>query len=220
MRARRIEVLTAAVAKTGELVANLKSIEEPSEAQKKRLYNLMLNRGRMLTETARSQEDPTFSFEQSNETLEELVFLAGENSPFGLRAFAAMGDNMVAQGRSLDAAYSYEFVVNTAIPKDLAEWEQLKKDLELDQPAKEVRWLFLELATRGLVKAYANEGDPDSALSWAMHFYNTGQSRREPRRYRLLLQEGGPPRPNLQSPRSEGLVFRPPPCPGIQSLLL
>lgn len=173
LRQRRIEVLTDAVAKTGELIEGLKSIPEKTEAQKRRLHGLMLNRGRMLTETARSQDDPTFSFEQAQKTLEELTFEAGENSPYGLRAFDAMAANFAAQGRWQDAAYTYEFVVNTALPRDPAEWAQIVEEQQLDQQEKEVRWLFLELSTRGLVEAWANAGETGSALSWALHFYNT-----------------------------------------------
>ena len=172
MRERRIEVLTAAVAKTGELVESLKTIQEPSEADKRRLYNLMLNRGRMLTETARSQEDPTFSFEQAALTLDELQSLAGEASPFGLRAFVALGDNMVARGNYLDAAYMYEYVVNTAIPAGPGEWKQIVDEQELTKADKEVRWLFLEIGTKGLVESYSSEGDQSSALGWALHYYN------------------------------------------------
>lgn len=173
LRVRRIEVLSDAVSRTGELIDNLQSLEDPGEADKRRLYDLMLNRGRMLTETARNQEDPTFSFEQAMITLEELTFEAGEGSPYALRAFDAMGNNLVAQGMPQDAAYMFQYVVNSALPIDIDDWNTMVEEQELSQADKDTRWLFVELSTRGLVESFSEAGDLEEALVWAMHFYNT-----------------------------------------------
>ena len=173
LRARRIEVLSAAVVKTGDLIEDLKSLEDPREKDKRRLYDLMLNRGRMLTETARSQDDPTFSFEQATITLEELSFVAGEGSPYSLRAFDAMGNNLVAQGNPGDAAYMFQYVVDSAIPSDRETWETMIEERELSKQDMDTRWLFVELSTRGVIESFSEAGELEEALRWAMHFYNT-----------------------------------------------
>ena len=173
MRQKRVEVLTEAVAKTSELIEGLKSIPDRTEKQKLQLYELLLKRGKMLTATALSQENPTFSFEQAYATLEELVYTAGENTPYGLLAFIALGDNQLARGKAVDAAYSYEYVVNTAIPRDTAEWDRQVQERELTQADKQTSWAFVELATPGLINAWMEAGKPDQALAWALHAYNT-----------------------------------------------
>ena len=47
------------------------------------------------------------------------------------------------------------------------------REQELDQAAKEQRWLFLELSSADLAEAHASAGDVDTAMLYALHFYNT-----------------------------------------------
>jgi hypothetical protein len=178
LKDKRIAVLRLAVDKTGDLISELEAEPERSEAQSRELYGLMLNRGRMLTQMASTEEDGTFSFDQATITLENLVFAAGDGTPFALRAYVAIGDCYAAQAdkgtntSSLwnEAATYYEAVVDMAIPRDEAAWRELSKDLT--QADKDLRFLFLELAADGLVAAYANAGNNEAACVWALHYYN------------------------------------------------
>jgi hypothetical protein len=134
LRKRQVEVLGEAVSKTGDLIANLKALkdkDELSEAQKRELYELMLNRGRMLLELAKAQEDGGFNYEQSHQTLEDLVFTAGEGTPYALRAFIGLGDVYAAQDQletgGADAIRARGLPVKLTVthPDQLPQFEQL-----------------------------------------------------------------------------------------------
>jgi len=193
-RARQEEVLLEAVSLTGDLIGNLKTLMDAGElpeAGKRKLYDLMLDRGVMLLEIAKTQEDGSANFIFSMNTLEELVFTAGEGTPYSLRAYNAMGNNYAAQRQWEEAAIFTREVVNQAIPIDRDEWDQIVDELELNQGAKEVRWLFVQLGTEGLIRALRNNGQPEEAVRWALHLFNT--QRREgfsyiPQGYLSLLE--------------------------------
>ncbi len=175
LREQRIAVLTNAVSKTGELISEVKAIgsADRSEEQKRKLYELMLNRGRMLLDIGRTQEDGTFSFEQANQVLEELVFTVGEGTPPALRAYDLIGQVYAAQEDWMAARDFFQAVVEQAIPSDEAEWKTMIDDLDLGPGDKEKRWLFVELSTEGLCDALTAMGDTAGAGSYALHLYNT-----------------------------------------------
>jgi hypothetical protein len=173
LRQRRIEVLTAAVARTGALIDNLKSLEEPSESQHRECGNVMLLRGRMLLELGRTQEDGEFSFQTAHQILEEAVFYSGEGTPTALRAYDLIGQVYGAQADWESSAIYFEAVIEQALPSDSQMWDTMVKDLELTQADKDQRWLFLELSSAGLVEAKMNSGDVEGAMRYAMHLYNS-----------------------------------------------
>ena len=207
LRDKRIEVLRRAVEKTGDLIAELEAEPERTEAHSRELYGLMLNRGRMLTQMASTQEDGSYSFDQAIITLENLVFAAGDGTPYALRAYVSIGDCYSAQADGAgspdiqwsQAANYYEAVVDMAIPRSESAWDELSQ--ELTQADKDLRFLFLELAVDGLVNAHINAGHTEHACAWALHYYNI--QRREgftfsPKGYisllavaRALLDSGG-----------------------------
>ena len=184
LREKRIAVLTGAVVKTGELISELKAIpsDDRSEEHKRKLYELMLNRGRMLLDIGRTQEDGTFNFEQANQTLEELVFTVGEGTPPALRAYDLIGQVYAAQEDWMAARDFFQAVVEQAIPtgydpktdkSDEAEWKKMIDEFELGPGDKEKRWLFVELSTEGLCDAMTAMGDTAGACRYALHLYNT-----------------------------------------------
>ncbi|MCH2103444.1 MAG: tetratricopeptide repeat protein [Planctomycetes bacterium] len=170
---KRREVLTKAVAKTGDLISNLENSDDQSEAKKRQLYELMLQRAQMLYDVARTQDEGQFNFEQALMTCENLVFKAGEGTPHCLRAYNLMGRTYAAMQSWEEAAAFFQAVIDVAIPADLDEWKEIVKELELQQSDKEQRWLFVELATPGLVEAFASSGEMGEACRFALHLYNT-----------------------------------------------
>lgn len=173
LRTEMMDVLDTAINKTGDLVAGLQAIptDTRSATEERQLYELLFNRGEMLLEMAKIQEDGSYSFESSQTAFEQLVDEAGENSPWGLRGFIGIGDNLVAQGLYEDAAAFYEFVVDLAIPRDQQAWDDAKAENAMTLDEIQQRFLFVQMATGGLVEAYANSGDAESAARWGMHFY-------------------------------------------------
>lgn len=172
LRQRRIEVLTDAVAKTGELIEVMEGDAE-SAAGKRDLVNMMLTRGRMLIALGRSQEDGTFAYEQAYEVLENTVYVAGEGSPGALQAYELLGRLFMAQDDPTSAYAFFQAVVDVAIPPDTEAWETLVDEQELDQTAKDQRWLFVQLATEGLIDALLASGEIAEANRYALHFHNT-----------------------------------------------
>jgi outer membrane protein assembly factor BamD (BamD/ComL family) len=172
LQAEMQSVLDGAVDKTGELISGLQDVppDERTEAQKRKLFELLFNRGELLLEMAKTQEDGTYSFESSFRAFEELVDEAGEASPWGLRAFIGIGDNLTARGEFDEASGYYEFVVEMAITRDDEAWGEARKDMSQDELGQ--RFLFLQMGTAGLVDSLARAGRPEDAASWGLHFYN------------------------------------------------
>lgn len=172
LRQRRVEVLTDAVAKTGELIEVLEGQSE-SAAGKRELINMMLTRGRMLLALGRSQEDGTFAFEQAFGVLENTVYVAGDGSPGALQAYELLGRLFLAQDDPQSAYAFFQAIVDVAIPPDQEAWELLVDEQELDQTAKDQRWLFVQLATEGLIESLLASGEIEEANRYALHYHNT-----------------------------------------------
>ena len=172
LRLRRVEVLTDAVSKTGELIEVMQGDGE-SAAGKRELVNMLLTRGRMLIALGRSQEEGQFAFDQAYNTLETAVFTAGEGSPGALQAYELLGRLFMAQDDPESAYAFFQAVVDMAIPSDPEDWARLVDEQELDQSAKDQRWLFVQLATEGLLDALLASGEIDEANRYALHFHNT-----------------------------------------------
>ena len=191
LRAEMQGVLDTAIEKTGDLIGGLKAIppSDRTEADKRQLNELLFSRGEMLLEMAKTQEDGAYSFESSFRAFEELVTEAGESSPWGLRAFVGLGDNLAAQGEYGDASAYYEFVVEMAITRDKQAWDEAKQDMT--QNEKQQRFLFVQMATPGLVESLTKSGETADAANWGLHFYNLwkseGLSLEQPMGYLALL---------------------------------
>ena len=172
------ERLTTAAALTGTLIEGLRAVEEPTEAEKTELYQLLLDRGDMLLEIAKSQQDGEFNFVQSQASYEELAFAAGEDHPYGLQAYVGMGNNLLAQSKFTEASDFFTFVCDKAIPKDAEVRNQWLRGELADQEeppsaaALEQRFLFVQLALPGVVESLTKAGRGQEAADWALYFYN------------------------------------------------
>ena len=176
------ERLEAAVDRTGDLIATLEGMQDRTQAETIELYRLMLNRGNMLIDWAKTQENGTANFEYSLETLEQLALLAGEDNPWGLQAYIGMGNNFMAQRDWDSAADFFTFVCNQAIVKDddaRAEWLSGKLPGQEAPPTAaeiEQRFLFVQLGVPGAVESQLNGGNLSDAVDWGLYFYNIWKS--------------------------------------------
>lgn len=164
--------LTTALSRTNDLVNAYASIpkDERSDQDDRTYFKLLLDRGNMYLELAKSQDDGIFNFEQSFKSFEDLVDESGEGSPWSLRAFAGIGDNLIAQGEPGDAAAYYEFVCEMAVTRDKEAWAEARKDMS---PAEiEQRFFFVQLGIGGTVSSYLAAGQPDEAIAWGLYFHN------------------------------------------------
>lgn len=196
VRAELQSVLENSIAQSNKLISGLRAMprDERSESDNARLYELLLNLGDMYLELGKAQDEPTFSFAQSFGAYEDLIDEAGETSPPSLRAFVGLGDNLIARGEPEEAASYYEYVVNLAMPRqdDADAWEAWKEARDGMSPDElEKRFLFLQLATDGLVRALASTGSYAEAVSAGLHFYNSwkreGLNLQQPLGYLALL---------------------------------
>ncbi len=172
LRQRVQEALSSAVGMTGDLIAGLKSEPERTSAQDRRLYALLFNRGTMLLEVAKTQEDGSFSFDQSLKSFEDLVYTAGEDTPWGLRAYIGMGDNYASQLLWDDAASFFEFVVGQAWPRDEEFWAALRKESPPTPGELQQRFLFVQFGIEGLIDALRQGGRTEEAVDWGLFYYN------------------------------------------------
>ena len=174
LRTRQSEVLEEAVKLTQSLIDGLKSIppDDMTTVQKRELGELMLDRGDMLAEIGKSYgpDNGAFFFEQAISTLEDVVFFFGEGTPFALRAYDALGTVFANQKKWEDAAIFYQGVIDQAAPLELEQWNEVTK--EEPPEATELRWLFVELSTDGLMEALINMGDYATLGKYSLHYYN------------------------------------------------
>ncbi|MFT5051169.1 MAG: tetratricopeptide (TPR) repeat protein [Chlamydiales bacterium] len=175
---RRIEVLTAAVDQTSDLVSSMSGIptDERSEAESRQLFDLMLNRGGMLSqigaaENAREAGAGQFFVDQAILALEALVFEAGDGTSYALRAYIEMGSAYARMGDYRQAVAFGEATVDLTVPVDPQTWKDLV-NADMTDGEKELRFLFLERAIPGLMEAYLQLGKLGPAMEYGLHFVN------------------------------------------------
>ncbi|MFT7670914.1 MAG: hypothetical protein ACI8X5_003627, partial [Planctomycetota bacterium] len=173
LRARRMEVLSAANERTRTLIGELSSVEDESEIQKRERVNVMMMRASINIAIGKSSDEGVFNFEEARSILEDITVISGEASPQGLRAFDLMGQAYAAEQNWEMSSMFFEAVIEAALPSDPQYWAQIIKDNELSQSDKEQRWLFLEMSTAGLVDTLISNGDTKRATAYALHLYNT-----------------------------------------------
>lgn len=172
LRKQLQDVLQKAVELTGELIESLEADPERTEAQTRRLYALLFNRGSMLLEIAKTQDDGFFNFEQSARAFENLVYNAGEDSPWGLRGMLGLGENFQARLLYDDAIDYYAFVVDFAIPRDRQAWSSYLAEAKPTPDELNTRFLFVQMGMTGLVESLRRSGRADEAASWCTYFIN------------------------------------------------
>jgi len=174
------DVLSAAVSMSEDLTESLASEiesleldEQSTEALERERWRLMHNRGRMLLYLAEVLDQFTL-YDLAAKTLEELALDAGENKRAGLEAYILLGEVYAAQGLYGDTQIFLEYVVDRAMPRDPDERQEQFSDLTQGQ--LDARWTLVEKAVGGLVDAYMQDGEPETAIEWSLFFYNAYQS--------------------------------------------
>lgn len=173
---RKVEVLTNTSQLTDGLIESIKSVpeEERSESQRRELAALMLNRGQMLGEIGRIEEEGEFFFNQALQALEDMIWEFGEESVPGIRGFKAMADIHSYRGNLDNAARYYKAIVSNVLPLDPKRWARLVEANGREFSSDEIafRFTFLELGTPGLVRTYMEMGETQLAADYALHMYN------------------------------------------------
>lgn len=165
--------LERGASKASELASNIEAIpsEERGKADNDTLYKLHLDRGNMLLEMAKSQETGTL-FDYALNAFDKVVDLAGEGTPWSLRAFVGTADTYMAMGEPEEAEAFYAYVCSEAIPIDRDEWETYKKDAGIDAATAQTRFLFVQLGITGWLESLLALGDLEGACNAGMYFHN------------------------------------------------
>lgn len=179
LREQKIEVLEDTVKVTQDLIESLQGIskEERSQAQARQLKGLMLNRGTMLADIGRSSDEGAYYFARSIESLENMIFEFIDDLPTTLTAYKAMGDVYRYSAQLTDARYMYEGVIQEAWPLSEDDRRMLEENAgqKFTEDNIAARYIFLELATMGLLEVLIESGEIELASEYALHFYNTRQ---------------------------------------------
>ncbi len=169
-----LDVLEKPIQDTGSIIAELSSIDDPSELERRAKYAMMLDRGRMLSAKGRASEDGTYYYGEAEVTLENLALEAGERTGWGLQAYLELASTKGGQGDWEMAMIYYEFVAELVMPADKETWDGYLENLS---PAdKEQHWYYMELALPGLLDASASYGDTQTAVKWSLVYYNRFKS--------------------------------------------
>jgi len=176
LNAKKADVLTNTVLLTQSLIEALATIpeEERSEVNRRELAGLMLNRGQMLGEIGRIEEEGEFHFNQALKALEDMIWEFGEESVPGIRGFKAMADIHSYRGNFPDASRYYKAIISNVLPLDPKRWDRLIEANGGEFTTEEVafRFTFLELGTPGIVQTYMEMGKTKLAADYALHMYN------------------------------------------------
>ena len=126
----------------------------------------------MYASISAAQDGDPYTKELAINTLSDLVFDAGEGTPYALRAYAALGDLYSGTGEHEDAAAYYGGVIEQVIPIDAGEREELLGWSEMPLPVKQRRFLFVELAMPGVLDSNLQMGEDAEAMRLASFFWN------------------------------------------------
>ena len=161
LRKTHKDVLTVANDRARFLIDDLQNLyeAEPNEELKQQVVEAMMRRGESNLRLGRSIETGIHYFSEARRVLETCVFFAGPETPVALRAYDMIGQTLSAEEQWGTASIYYQSVIDATIPTGLKAWDAIVKNLELSQADKEQRWLFVELATGGLVEALDAGGD-------------------------------------------------------------
>lgn len=184
LKKTKIDVLEQAVGRTADLIEAIteKPVGELQPQEKIDGANLMLARGRMLADIGHASDGGEYFFEQAIASLEDMVFYFGEGGSESLRAYQALGSTFQKRGDSESAFYMYEGVLNQTWPADEGDLKRMIDDAdEAGVPIEDEEWayryLFLEIAMRGLLETSIDLGAGDQACALAMHYYNCRQEK-------------------------------------------
>ncbi|MBI1382784.1 MAG: hypothetical protein GC161_17055 [Planctomycetaceae bacterium] len=202
LRNEAVDRLTAIAGYTGDAIGRYPEPGDLDEAQRRNLAQLQLSRGQLLLQLGRlSGESGDFYLTSALTTLENLIYLMGDDSGWGMNAYILMAEVHLAQDDPETALTFAEYVIDRAIPRSRDEWNALIAEYQLTQADKDVRWSFLEVALPLALRCAVRLEQEDTRTQFALHFYNTWMREGftiSPRGYlaqldvaRALLERGG-----------------------------
>lgn len=172
LRTRKTELIEDAIARTETLIEELTNISDRNADQNFQRWTLMLSKGDLYAEMAKTLGgDITFS-EGAIVAYEELSLDAGFGTEFDLRANVGLGTVEEAQGNHADAAEYFMGMIDQVLPLDPEERESLLGWSEVPRDIREKRFNYVELGIPGVQRSSRAVGDYDQALKYGLFLYN------------------------------------------------
>ncbi len=176
LRESKIATLEAAIARTESLIEEIDNLpsDEVSTEQKTQRLVLQLQKGDIYSRLSNSVEDDVVFAESAKETLEELIFEAGEGTEIALRAQMIMGDVYLSQGDPDSAREFYMGTIEAVIPTD----EDVRNDpaghdwKNVPFESKQKRFQYVELGLPGVQRTSRTLGEPERGIEYALFFNN------------------------------------------------
>ncbi|MDB2576233.1 hypothetical protein N9Z54_03395 [Planctomycetota bacterium] len=172
LRERKIEVLEKSVRLCEELVEEIDSTDPMTPALKTKRDVLMLDKAGLYSRISSATPDDAFFSEQAIETYSDLIFDVGEGTEIALRANAGIGDVYASTGFPEEARDFYLGVINSVIPIDPDEREEMLEWSKLPLDIKQKRFLYVELVVPGVQSTSRDLGEFEGAITAGLFFYN------------------------------------------------
>lgn len=173
LRDKKLDVLNTAVERTDSLIDDIQSLdaEDRTPEQELAALNLRLQKGEMWTQKFKILEDPVSKSEAIN-VYQELMFDAGLDSEFALRANVGIGDVEALDGNFETAFRYYSGMVDMVLPADPDRREQMLGWSDLGRDVKELRFVYVELGMPGIQRSARAIGEYPQAIDSGLFLYN------------------------------------------------
>ena len=172
LRSRKTELIEDAIARTETLIEELSNISERNSDQNFKRWTLMLSKGDLYAEMAKTLGGDINFSEGAITAYEELSLDAGFGTEFDLRANVGLGTVEEAQGNHADAAEYFMGMIDQVLPLDPEERESMLTWSEVPRDIREKRFNYVELGIPGVQRASRAVGDYGQALKYGLFLYN------------------------------------------------
>jgi tetratricopeptide (TPR) repeat protein len=164
------ERVARVLSNASEAIAKYEDISDRTESQENQLWNMRLDRGRLLLTLGRASKDGDGYLTLAEDEMGEVAFFAPTDSSFPQQAFMVLGEVYLAKGQIADAADTFEYVAENSIPFERATWMDLRE--YLNDPQKNFRWSYLEFVTPPMIEAHMQAGNTARAAGAGLHLLN------------------------------------------------
>lgn len=172
LRTRKVEVLEKSVRLCEGLIEEIDATDPMTPEMKTKRDVLMLDKAGLYARISGATPDDAFFSEQAIETYSELIFDVGEGTEIALRANAGIGDVYSSMGMPEEAREFYLGVINSVIPIDPDEREEMLEWSKIPLDIKQKRFLYVELVIPGVQSTSRDLGELETAITAGLFFYN------------------------------------------------
>lgn len=162
--------VASVLSNASEAVAYLEGISIRTSSQENQLWNMRIDRGRLLLTLGRAAKDGEGYLTLAEDEMGEVAFFAPTDSSFPQQAFMVLGEVYLAKGQIADAADTFEYVAENSIPFEREAWMDLRE--YLSDPQKNFRWSYLEFVTPPMIEAHMQAGNTARAANAGLHLLN------------------------------------------------